>query len=60
MKIFFGEKYKNQYKSIQSGTLGQDITNWDWPGKIETVEMFAKTSNNKHDWDLVSECFSSQ
>ena len=22
--------------------------------------MFAKTSNNKHDWDLVSECFSSQ
>ena len=41
MKIFFGEKSKNQDKLIQSGTPGQQTKNRDCPGKIGTLGMYA-------------------
>ena len=50
---FFGKKYKNWDKMIQSGTAGEHTKNRDCSGKIETVGMFAKTSNSKHDWNPV-------
>ena len=50
----FCEKYKNQDKLIQSRTLGQHTKNRDCSGKIGTVGMFTKTSNNKHDWNSIN------
>ena len=50
---FFGKKYKNRDKLIQSGMSGQHTKNRDCPSKIRTVGMFAKTSNNKHEWNPV-------
>ena len=38
---------------IQYGTVGEHTKNRDYSGKIETVGMFAKTSNSKHDWNPV-------
>ena len=50
---FFGEKYKNWDKLIQSGAPGGHTKNRDCPDKTETVRMFAKTSSNKHDWNPI-------
>ena len=50
---FLGEKYKNRDKLIQFGTPWQHTKNRDYSGKIVTAGMFAKTSNNKHDWNPV-------
>ena len=47
--ISFDDRYKNCDKLIQSNTLGQHTKNWDCPGKIGTVWMFAKLNDNKHD-----------
>ena len=52
-EIFFGEKYKNRDKLIQSGTSGQHTKNQDCPGNIGTVGMFARTSHKKHDFNPV-------
>ena len=38
---------------IQYGRAGEHTKNRDYSGKIETVGMFAKTSNSKHDWNPV-------
>ena len=38
---------------IQSGTAGEHTKNRDCSANIETVGMFAKTSNSKHDWNPV-------
>ena len=52
MKIFLMRDMKtstNWFNPEHWNSIPQ--TGTDWPGKIETVGMFAKTSNNKHDWD---------
>ena len=51
--ISFSEDNKNQEKLTQSKTPRQHTKNRDCPGKIGTVGMFPKASNNKHDWNSV-------
>ena len=49
----FNEKYKDQEKSIQSGTPVQHTKNRDCPGKIETVECSQKQVTTNMTWNPV-------